>query len=246
MRAQKLEASFHYRPWGSDDLSPLFPNRPQKTGEVWFTSDPPPPLLVKFLFTTEKLSVQVHPGGPNGKTEMWHVLRAQPGAVVAAGFQETLTRERLREASETGEVEQLLRWWPVETGDTVFIPAGTVHAIGAGLVICEIQQYSDITYRLYDYGRPRELHLDQGAKVANLGAHPGPSRTAGEHLVRCEYFDTSRIRVDGEGEVSGHLLALLEGVGEIDGQSCRPGEVWRLFDTVKVKGHLTALITRVP
>lgn len=246
MRARRLEASFHHRVWGSQNLLPWFANTAEKTGEVWFTSDPRPPLLVKFLFTTDKLSVQVHPGGPSGKTEMWHVLRAEPGAAIAAGFREPLTPERLREASLSGEVERLLRWWPVTAGDTVFIPAGTVHAIGAGLVICEIQQYSDITYRLYDYGRPRELHLDEGVRVADLDAHPGPFRASGAHLVRCDYFVTSRVRVDGEAEVAAGLAAILEGTGEIDAQPCRLGEVWRLFDTVKVKGHLTALVARVP
>lgn len=246
MRAQRLEPIFQERVWGSADLSPWYPQPPKKTGEVWFTSDPPPPLLVKLLFTTEKLSVQVHPGGPQGKTEMWHVLRAEPGAAVAAGFREPVTAERLREASLSGEVERLLQWWPVEAGDTIFIPAGTVHAIGAGLTICEIQQYSDITYRLYDYGRGRELHLDEGIGVASLGRHPGPVRPSGDHLVRCEYFDTSRLAIDGDAEVSAGLIALLHGHGEIEGQPCRAGEVWRLFDTVKVKGRLRTLITRVP
>jgi mannose-6-phosphate isomerase len=246
MRAQRLERIFQERVWGSTNLSPWYSKPSKKVGEVWFTSDPPPPLLVKFLFTTEKLSVQVHPGGPQGKTEMWHVLRAEPGAAVAAGFREPVTAERLREASLSGEVERLLRWWPVEAGDTIFIPAGTVHAIGAGLTICEIQQYSDITYRLYDYGRGRELHLDEGIRVSHLGRHPGPLRSAGDHLVRCEYFDTSRLAIDGDAEVSAGMIALLEGEGEIDGQPCQGGEVWRLFDTVKVKGRLQTLITSVP
>lgn len=246
MRAQRLEPSFQERVWGSTDLSPWYPKPSKKTGEVWFTSNPPPPLLVKFLFTTEKLSVQVHPGGPQGKTEMWHVLRAEPGAAVAAGFREPVTADRLREASLSGEVESLLAWWPVAAGDTIFIPAGTVHAIGAGLAICEIQQYSDITYRLYDYGRGRELHLDEGIRAASLERHPGPVRPGGDRLVRCEYFDTSRLAIDGEADVEAGLIALLTGRGEIDGAPCRAGEVWRLFDTVKVKGHLQALITRVP
>lgn len=245
-RARRLDPSARERIWGSKDLSPWFPKPDRRIGEVWFTSDPPPPLLVKFLFTTDKLSVQVHPGGPHGKTEMWHVLRAEPGAVVAAGFRETVTADDLRKAALSEAVVDLLRWWPVQAGDTVFIPAGTVHAIGEGLAICEIQQYSDVTYRLYDYGRGRELHLGQGLDVAQLGPHPGPIRTAQERLVECEYFHTSRLTVDGERTVSGDLAAFVDGVGEIDGQPCREGEVWRLFDTVKVKGQLTALLTRVP
>jgi mannose-6-phosphate isomerase len=245
-RAQRLTPILQPRIWGSTHLSPWYPDPSEKVGEVWFTGEPQPPVLVKFLFTTDKLSVQVHPGGPNGKTEMWHVLRADPGAVVAAGFQEPVSASRLREASLSGEVEHLLRWLPVQAGDTIFVPAGTVHAIGAGLAICEIQQYSDVTYRLFDYSRGRELHLEEGLRVANLGTHPGLVRAAGEHLVRCEYFDTSRIEVDGERDISADLITILEGEGEAGDQACSAGETWRLFDTLRVKGHLKALITSVP
>ena len=115
---------------------------------------------MKLLFTSERLSVQVHPDdgedGPRGKTEMWHILEAEPGAAIALGFREPITRERLREATRTGEIERLLNWMPVKAGETYFTPAHTVHAIGAGIVLCEIQQNSDVTYRLWDYGRPRE------------------------------------------------------------------------------------------
>jgi mannose-6-phosphate isomerase len=246
IRAARLQPSQRARVWGSTRLGPWFPDPAEKIGEVWFTSDPPPPLLVKFLFTTDKLSVQVHPGGPDGKTEMWHVLAAEPSATVAAGFEKPISAKRLREAALSGEVESLLRWWKVRPGDTLFIPAGTVHAIGAGLTICEIQQYSDITYRLYDYGRPRELHLDEGLGVADLGVHSGPIRPVDDLLVRCEYFETSRAAIDGERFVAGDLIAFLKGTGEIDGQACREGEVWRLFDTVKVKGRMQALITSAP
>jgi mannose-6-phosphate isomerase len=242
MRALRLEASFHPRIWGSRRLAPWFPDAATGIGEVWFTSDPPPPLLVKFLFTEDKLSVQVHPGGAQGKTEMWHVLRADPGASVAVGFRAPIDAERLRRAAESGEVDKLLNWVPVRPGDTVFVPAGTVHAIGAGLAICEIQQYSDTTYRLYDYRRGRELHLDEALRAATFDPHPGVTRLP----VRCPYFETEALPAGGESVVAADLLAVLEGEGELDGQPCRQGEVWRLFDTVKVKGHLQALTTRVP
>ena len=147
--------------------------------ERWYTSEPPLPILVKHLIAAEKLSVQVHPDGECGvgKTEMWHILSASPGAQIALGFTQPVDAEALRAAAASGEIERLLRWIPVNTGETYFIPAGTVHAIGGGITLCEIQQNSDITYRLYDYGRPRELHLDRALEAADLSAwrHPGAS-----------------------------------------------------------------------
>src|SRR6202050_2320743 len=99
---------------------------------------------------------------------MWYVMRADPGARIAIGFRESISRDRLRESALSGEVEGLLNWLEVQAGDAFFIPAGTVHAIGGGIALCEIQQHSDITYRLYDYGRARELHLDRAIAVSHL------------------------------------------------------------------------------
>ncbi len=160
----------------------------KKIGEVWFEADLP--LLVKFVFTSERLSVQVHPNdefaaaheNSRGKTEMWYVLRADPGARLAIGFREAISRERLRESALSGEIEQLLNWIEVQAGDAFFVPAGTVHAIGGGLALCEIQQHSDITYRLYDYGRPRELHLDKAMQVAFTDASDAEIRDAADRL----------------------------------------------------------------
>src|ERR1700692_4677210 len=162
----RLTRRFVPKVWGSTRLEPWFPDSAEKIGEVWFEGPPKPPLLIKFLFTTEPLSVQVH---PEGKTEMWHILAADPGAKIAAGSREKITEQRLRESALSGEIENLLEWFEARPGDTFFIPAGTVHAIGAGLALCEIQQWSDITYRLYDYGRPRELHLPQALTVSTRG-----------------------------------------------------------------------------
>lgn len=143
------------------------------------------PLLLKFIFTAEKLSVQVHPGDkyaqqnedePWGKTEAWHILHAEPDAWVKVGFQDGVSSDQVEAAWGKPEMEGLLNHLPVATGDTVFVPAGTVHAIGPGLCLCEIQQYSDVTYRVYDYGRlgldgnPRQLHLEKARAVANLKA----------------------------------------------------------------------------
>jgi mannose-6-phosphate isomerase len=239
----RLEPAFHEKIWGTTELEPLFPRSPKKIGEVWF---PPPadlPILVKFLFTSERLSVQVHPEddyarlheNSAGKTEMWHILRAQPGAEIALGFREAITRERLRAAAVSGEIETLLEWIPVRAGETYFTPAGTVHAIGGGLALCEIQQLSDVTYRLYDYGRPRELHLAKGAEVADLGRHPGasqPQSLGDGHLLLacCPYFMTESLRLAGQVRYHferPHLLILLAGEGRFGDLPCRSGEVWR-------------------
>jgi mannose-6-phosphate isomerase len=218
--------------WGSTELEPWFPRSQTKIGEVWFAEKDQLPVLMKFLFTSEKLSVQVH---PKGKTEMWHILRAEPGARIALGFLEPLSRDRLREAAQSGEIEHLLRWFPVKAGETYFAAANTVHAIGAGLALCEIQQYSDVTYRLYDYGRPRELHLDAAVAVSDLGCHPGPSlpvqRAPGRQLlVHCEYFETELLTPPGPGWAietdTPALLILIEGSGVIAGETVRPGQVW--------------------
>lgn len=174
-----LEPKLVEKPWGRDALPrPFAAPEGKRIGEIWF--EPPPQLdalLAKYLFTSEALSVQVHPddgrapAGSRGKTECWLVLDAEPGAKLAIGFDQEVSAERLREAAEDGSIEELLTWHEVERGDFFYLPAGTVHAIGAGLTIAELQQNSDVTYRLYDYGRPRELHLDEALKVANCGRY---------------------------------------------------------------------------
>jgi mannose-6-phosphate isomerase len=218
--------------WGSTQLEPWFRNTSEKIGEMWF-EEPGHPLLIKFLFTTAKLSVQVHPDdayardhhGSLGKTEMWHILAAEPGAQIAAGFRQPISRERLVESAHSGEIEHLLAWNDAQAGDTFFIPAGTVHAIGGGLVLCEVQQNSDITYRLYDYGRPRELHLQHAAKVSML--EPCAGRV--DLPVACRYFTTEKHRVNGALHLQGanQTLVILEGVIEIGDQQARAGEVFR-------------------
>src|SRR5258706_154782 len=127
--ARRLPPAFHERVWGLHDLAPWFPEAKaqNKLGEAWFTADPPLPILPKFLFTSENLSVQVHPDGECGvgKTEMWHILRADPGAAIALGFIRQIGPQELRDAALSGEIEKLLRWIPVTAGETYFIPAGT-------------------------------------------------------------------------------------------------------------------------
>ena len=166
MNVRRLNSFALEKVWGTPETEPWYPRGSGKIGEVWFEALEEPRLLIKFLFTSEKLSVQVHPPdsakGP-GKTEMWHVLRAAPDARVALGFERPVTADEARAAAVSGEIERLLRWYPAKAGDTFFVPAGTVHAIGAGLVLCEIQQYSDVTYRLYDYGRDARVTCGRSA-----------------------------------------------------------------------------------
>lgn len=165
------------KPWGKDVLPmPFETPHGQRIGEIWF--EPPselPQLLVKYIFTSEKLSVQVHPSdaqtlakgiGRQGKEECWLILDAEPGATLGIGFHEELGADAMRTAAMDGSIEDLMAWHEVSPGDFFYIPANTVHAIGAGVSLIEVQQNSDITYRLFDYGRPRELHLEEGMAVA--------------------------------------------------------------------------------
>jgi len=134
-------------------------------------------LLLKLLFTTEPLSIQVHPddafarsiGLSNGKTEAWYILSAVAGAKVAVGLNYPRSAAELRTAITDGSIANIVHWHPVHEGDVISIPAGTIHAIGAGIVLAEIQQHSDTTFRLFDYGRQRELHVEKAVAVATAG-----------------------------------------------------------------------------
>ena len=230
----RLPTRFLEKVWGTTDLLPWYPPSQAKIGEVWFEADLP--LLVKFVFTSDRLSVQVHPNDEFaslhekslGKTEMWYVLRADPGARLAIGFREAITPERLRESALNGEIVDLLNWIEVQAGDAFFIPAGTVHAIGGGLALCEVQQHSDITYRLYDYGRPRELHLDKSIQVAFTGASDPKSVML---PIDCQYFHTELDRTSSSllykpehGRF--HVVIFVSGTGTIADQPFREGEAW--------------------
>jgi mannose-6-phosphate isomerase len=165
------------------------------------------PLLVKLLFPNDKLSVQVHPddahalamGQPRGKTECWYVLEAEPGSTIALGLREGVTADSVRAAVADGTMEQLMQWVPVSVGDMVFVDAGTVHAIGPGVVLLETQQTSDTTFRLYDYGRPRELHVEQALRVMKMHTAAGkvkPVAMGGfTRLIEQKYFVVDRYDV---------------------------------------------------
>lgn len=220
--AGKLATRQVEKPWGRAVLPAPFRNPGhEKIGEIWFeaATGPALPLMVKYLFTSEKLSIQVHPsdvearamGLAGGKEECWLVLDAEPGACLGIGTQRPLSADELRAAALSGEIETLMDWKPVERGDFYYIPAGTVHAIGAGVSLIEVQQNADITYRLYDYGRPRELHLEDGVSVSRAVPYP----QALHHKVD---FSVDQRLVEGPPFallLTGDAEARLEGTGPL-------------------------------
>lgn len=234
------------KPWGRERLpAPFDADRPEKIGEVWF--EPPaalPGLLVKYIFTSAALSVQVHPSdaqteaaglGLQGKEECWLVIAAEPGARLGIGFDHPLDSTAMRAAALDGSIERLMTWHAVAPGDFFYIPAGTVHAIGAGISLIEVQQTSDITYRLYDYGRPRELHLDQGLAVARGEPYP-PSlhyrlgEGGNARLVEGPHFRLDRVAGAPDVAVRAHyalgplLVIPLAGAVRIAGEAIAPGQ----------------------
>jgi mannose-6-phosphate isomerase len=221
------------------------------------------PLLVKFIFPCDMLSIQVHPddayaskheqaAGGRGKTEMWHILSAESGAELLIGLKPGVTKEKFKEGLAAGTVEELFVRHPVRPGETYFLSAGTPHAIGPGMILCEVQEYSDLTYRVYDFnrvdasGRPRELHIEKALEVTNFAGIQGGkipplalhSPDANKHLLAaCEFFATERwdcrktTMIESEPEQF-QLLAILEGKGKLydaeQGFAFRAGELWFL------------------
>jgi mannose-6-phosphate isomerase len=273
--------AFDPRPWGTQDLSPIYPNHrfEQKIGEAWLSGDDCKvangplsgetlaqlseqyqrelvgeaardpkrfPLLLKFLFPHEKLSVQVHPddtqalrvGQPWGKTECWYVAHAKPGAQIGLGLKPGVTAAQLERSIHENRAEEVLNWVNVYAGDMIYVAGGTVHTLGPGSVIVETQQQSDTTYRLYDYGRPRELHLKDGIaavkETANsgkvirpapseIGSAPGKSRYS--PLVAAPYFVVEMLEIkepqrlgtrDDSGKTSAQILVAVEGCGVVE------------------------------
>lgn len=187
------------KPWGREVLPDIFGDPSgRKIGEIWFSSEDEQPLLAKYIFTSERLSIQVHPndseaverGLPRGKSECWLILEADGDSTIGVGLKREVTGAELRASALDGSIEQLIDWKPVEAGDFLYVPAGTVHAIGAGISLLEFQQNADATFRLYDYGRPRELHLDDGITVARPERYPDALK---QHVEESE----TRVLVDG-------------------------------------------------
>lgn len=178
----KLPTRIVEKPWGRTDIPAAFGDfGGRRIGEIWFEhpAGDDAPLMVKFLFTSERLSIQVHPddsaaqalGYPRGKEECWLVLDASPDAALGVGLVRDSSADELRTAAQAGTIERLIDWRTAQVGDFVYNCAGTIHAIGPGLTVIEVQQNVDCTFRLYDYGRPRELHLDAGLAVARTVTH---------------------------------------------------------------------------
>lgn len=186
MPLERLIARSVAKPWGVADPRPWTQPSADGTriGELWYERRDgviaPPSLLLKLLFTSQPLSIQVHPddafaqsiGLPNGKTEAWFIVDAVPGAKVALGLSRTCTPHQLRQSIEDGSISELVVWQSVVAGDVISVPAGTIHAIGGGLIVAEIQQHSDTTFRLFDYGRQRDLHVDCAVAAAHACAAP--------------------------------------------------------------------------
>jgi mannose-6-phosphate isomerase len=256
--------------WGSTDLRPWskIHHDGLAIGEIWFQradiDAPDPALLLKLLFTKEPLSIQVHPddafarsiGLENGKTEAWYILSATPDAKVALGLMRQLSAGQLRASIEDGSVSDLVQWRRVQKDDVVFVPAGTIHTIGAGIVLAEIQQRSDATFRLFDHGRQRKLHLDNAVAAANAGpaeCQSAPRRLTDARtlLVASPHFVLERIDLSPESNWQIHAenetwLLVLEGHARIDLINAVIGEaIFLEADRTRIKvgaGGLKALL----
>jgi mannose-6-phosphate isomerase len=234
----KLHRQYVEKPWGRTKLPSMF-DAPegQRIGEVWFTNGADLPLLAKYIFTSERLSIQVHPndeqarvrGLEQGKTECWYILDAEPGATLGLGLKREISADELRRSALDGSIEELMDWRPVDAGDFFFVPAGTVHAIGAGISLLEFQQNADVTYRLYDYGRPRELHLDDGVAVAQPAPYPDQlaQHLSGDEerkLVDGPHFTLIQTRQDALKERTRWVMPL-DGIARSGGETAASGEV---------------------
>ncbi len=239
--------------WGRTQLpAPFTAPENKRIGEIWFEPQQPcEGLLAKYLFTSEKLSVQVHPSdaqapsGESGKEECWLVLDADPGATLAIGFRDKIDKEAMREAALDGSIEGLLEWHPVKRGDFFYLPAGTVHAIGPGISLVEIQQNSDITYRLYDYGRPRDLHLDEALAVAQGTPYDTQWKRSVDFHQTCRLVDGPYFTLDYVvgppspdllARYSGTILVMpLEGSAQLGGNQIDAGQCGIATDVAQVQ-----------
>lgn len=254
MPARLLATRRVEKPWGRHQLWPGFANPEpgaSPIGEVWFQEPggADPELLVKYLFTSQHLSVQVHPGDdeaqaagyPRGKDEAWLILAAEPGATVALGTMRAMSKDELRAASLDGSIEHLLDWRPVNPGDFIYSPAGTIHAIGGGLTLIEIQQNVDLTYRLYDYGSDRELHLEAGIAASDPRPFkPLPTPAPANEADRTILAEGPKFVVE-RWPAGTRALALAEGKSAwliaISGEGSVGGVAWRAGECVIVTGE---------
>ncbi len=259
MAAHRLRAVPVERVWGRRDLPAGFPRAPggAPTGEIRFEAATEAELLVKYLFTSERLSIQVHPddeaararGLPRGKDEAWFVLDAEPDAAIGLGLTRKVPSDELRRAALDGSIETLLDWRPVAKGDVFYSPAGTIHAIGGGIALIEVQQNLDLTYRLYDYGRPRELHLDEALAVATLGPWSPPfapiAGPPGRQIFAAgDAFTLERWTAGGEIGDEAVVVPIASG-GAIDGEELVAGSVWSVAGRAEIAGDGIDLLVAI-
>ena len=270
MAARKLIEKRVEKVWGRRDLPEMFGGEyggREPLGEIWF-EDPiakDGDLLVKYLFTSKKLSIQVHPddeaaarrGHRCGKDEAWIILKAEPGSTIGIGLRERVSREELRHAALDGSIEDLIDWRPAAAGDILYSPAGTLHALGPGLTLIELQQNVDLTYRLYDYGRPRDLHLEDGIKACDPAPYASPTRPyfradGREILAHGQAFVFERLPQGTMGTLRAASdrpvwLVPVSGGGSIPGSLLKPGSVWLAdSDTSLRVGEETELFVAYP
>ena len=262
----RLETIVVEKPWGRTDIPPDFGDfGNRRIGEIWF-ADPhgdDAPVMVKFLFTSERLSIQVHPddedaraaGLPRGKEECWLILSADPDAELGVGLTHETTREALHEAALDGSIVDMIDWRPSKENDFVYNRAGTIHAIGGGLTVVEVQQNLDCTYRLYDYGRPRELHLDEGLKAATPGPVHDPRNTvvdpaSSRMLVSGPHFYLAQLAAPVDRTLleaaTGELIFVPLSAGcRVEGETVALGEAVLLTDpsTIEIDEGARALLT---
>lgn len=227
------------------------------------------PVLIKFIDAKQNLSVQVHPSddyalkyeNSYGKTESWYIVEAEEGAGIYCGFKRDTNKEEFLQSLASGEVENLLNFIPVKKGDCYFIPSGTVHAIGAGCLILEIQQNSDLTYRVYDYnrrgadGKLRELHVDKAVKVINFNKYEPKLFASGENprvITECDYFRSRELVLNGgfteKNANSFTCVTVTDGSGEIDGEKFVKGDSFFVCADTEytLKGTGKVILTCVP
>lgn len=223
------------------------------------------PVLIKFIDAKQDLSVQVHPSdtyalvneNSYGKTEMWYIVEAEAGAGIYLGFNRDVTKEEYERAIAEKRLTELLNFYEVKAGDCYFIPSGTIHAIGAGCLICEIQQNSNLTYRVYDYGRKdkngneRELHIEKALRVTNLQKFTPVTFDEGV-LGACEYFYVQKQTItqacENQTEQAFHCVTCIQGAGTIDGQSIARGDSFFVpadYGKYTLSGDMEIILTTV-
>ncbi len=258
MTASRLASRQVEKLWGRCDLPQSFGATASgggAIGEIWFQDGrgPEAELLVKYLLTREKLSIQVHPDGERaraaghrrGKDEAWLVLETEPGARIGLGLSKDVSSAELRAAIEAGTLEDLVDWREARAGDFYYIPAGTIHALGPGLTLVEVQENVDLTYRLFDYGRKRELQVEAGVKAARPERYRAPAarreiEAGREILAEGGAFVIERWTRGAGGRLAGEVerpvwLVPVSGSGLIDGQALEPPSVWLVEDHSRVR-----------